>query len=239
MVEHLVHIKNVIPVSTRWDSSNYQPTDKVWSSCWLSYIPLPAHSSSSFSSPHPPPPPILLFLQRRPCKLASFHSTDVSVPIGLSLRGDVLAILWNTPNTRTRAHTHIRRRSQKHPNTRCDTAVVAAGVDVCAHSHPRSLALSCSFLFLCVCVQMTEKLREEVERACVCTHNTSCVTTWRSLDPPELSSWVWEGCHHVPEAGGINTCSERNCHVCLSMSVSAPIVDFSYWVWIWNKESCD
>lgn len=174
---NLFRLNIFISVQTRRDSSsNYRLTDKVWSSCRLSSIllpvplPLPTPLLSSSS-----PPPILFFLQRRPCKLASFHSTDVSVPIGLSLRGDVLAILWNTPNTRARAHTHIRRRSQKHPNTRCDTAVVAAGVDVCADSHLRSLTLL--FLPFPVCLCSKERKVKRRGRMCVCL----CVYTQHIL----------------------------------------------------------
>lgn len=113
--------------------------------------------------------------------------------------------------THTHAFTHVHTRLQKHPNTLCDTAVVAAGVDVCEDSS----SLSRSFLFLCVAAQRRGRTSEEKKQnTCVCvsarlcTHNTSCVTTCCSPDPPELSSWVWEGCHHIPEAGSVTTCYE-------------------------------
>lgn len=141
--------------------------------------PLIISWQTRFGAPVDSPLPNFSFLQRRPCKLASFHSTDVSVPIGLSLRGDVLAVLWNTPNTRAWVHTHTHSQmlththSQKHPNTRCDTAVVAAGVDVCEDSLSSSLPHSLVPSFSCVSLfkRATEKKwREEAECVCVCVH---------------------------------------------------------------------
>lgn len=131
--------------------------------------------SPLFSSPLPN----FSFLQRRPCKLASFHSTDVSVPIGLSLRGDVLAILWNTPNTRAWVHTHTHIHRCSHTHTRRNTQTHGVilllspleSMSVKTLSHLHSLTLLFLPFPVCRCSKERQKKSEEKKQnVCVCVY---------------------------------------------------------------------
>ena len=120
-------------------------------------------------------------------------------------------------HTHTDAHSHTRRNTQTHGVTLLLSPLESMSVKTLSSSLPHFPVPFLSY------VSLFKREAEKVKRktracvcVCVCTHNTSCVTTWPSLDPPELSSWVWEGCHHIPEAGRINTCYKLECvmYVC-------------------------
>lgn len=119
--------------------------------------------------------------------------------------------------THAPGHTHTfantRRNTQTHGVILLLSLLESMSVQTLVFAPSRSLvpSISCVSLFKRKAEKSKEKTQNVRVRVCVCVHNTSCVTTWRSLDPPELSSWVWEGCHHIPEAGRINTCSECEC----------------------------